>query len=90
MAISPTNASRCWRKDDLGAFWAGGWVVREVIVVEEGKCELGRWGRGGGVMGGYMMDGEGMAVFVPRPQPRVWCDCLTNDSCSRLTAHCTA
>lgn len=34
MVISPTSASRCWKKGDLGAVcWE---VVRDVMMVEEG------------------------------------------------------
>lgn len=32
-AISPTNASRCWKKEDLGPVWDGCWVDRDAMVV---------------------------------------------------------
>ena len=32
MAISPTNASRCWKKEDLGVGWVGGWVARVAMA----------------------------------------------------------
>lgn len=57
VAISPTNASRCWKKGDLGAVWDD-WVVervammlvnRDVILVEvflefemQGKSRCGK------------------------------------------------
>ena len=33
MAISPTNASRCWKKGDFGAVWDGCVVGREAMVL---------------------------------------------------------
>lgn len=33
MAISPTNASRCWKNGDFGANWEGWWLVgREAMM----------------------------------------------------------
>ena len=41
MAISPTKASRCWKKGDFGAGWAGSVVEREamttVLVISTGS-----------------------------------------------------
>ncbi len=40
MAISPTSASRCWKKEDLVAGWEGGWVAREAMALRAARSNV--------------------------------------------------